>query len=129
MNKKVYGVVIGIFFIGIGIFFIANTQYGLSIKNKIIPTGTIRAKIDSPKTANSSIGLKAKKGGKFRVNYSSNVKEGNLNIKLCYGTELIENFDVDIQGEKEVTLEEDRDITLWVEQNRFIGEYNIKVYE
>lgn len=129
MNKKVYYKVIGIIFIGLGIFFIASTQYGLAIKNYIIPTGTMIAKVDSPKTANSEIGLKAKKGDKLRVEYSSNVKTGNLKINLSCSGKVIENFDINIKGKKEVIIDDGMDVKVWVEQEGFIGDYKIKVYK
>lgn len=129
MNKKVYGIVIVVLFIGLGIFFIAGTQYGLAIKHYIIPLGTMRAKVDSPKTANSAIGLEAKKGDKLRFEYSSNVKEGNLKINLSCSGKVIENFDTNIKGKKKVVIDDAMDVKLWVEQEEFKGDFKVKVYK
>lgn len=118
VRAMILGTLIFIFGIGIGIYEISDFSKLAVIKDNIVL-----------QQSNASVGsFKAKKDSKLRVNYSSHIEEGSLNLSLVdSNNEIVEEFKTNSKSSKELSIDKDDEYRILAKYNDFIGEYNVSV--
>lgn len=118
VRAMILGTLIFVLGIGIGIYEISDFSKLAVVKENIIS-----------QQSNASVGsFKAKKDSKLRVNYSSHIEEGSLNLSLVdSNNEIVEEFRTNSKSSKELTIEKDDEYSILAKYNDFVGEYNVNV--
>ncbi len=118
VRVMILGTLIFIFGIGIGIYEISDFSKLAVVKDNIIS-----------QQSNASLGsFKAKKDSKLRINYSSHIEEGSLNLSLVdSNNEIVEEFRTNSKSSKELSIDKDDEYKILVKYNDFVGEYNVSV--
>ena len=120
VRAMILGTLIFILGIGIGIYEISDFSKLAVVKDNIIS-----------QQSNASVGsFKAKKDSKLRIDYSSHIEEGSLNLSLVdSNNEIVEEFRTNSKSSKELTINRDDEYAISAKYNDFIGAYNISVKE